>query len=207
MKIKHRKERWVKMPNSAILDDTLPYSAKRVLGALLSRCKGNKVKITLRHLANISGCSVPTVTVAVELLCDSGYIAKENNYAWNSNLNMVVKACNQYIVLVSVNRDFTKMPVRALTADISHAAFVVLSYIRMLAGNRDVAYPSYRKMQRELHCSISTVYAAIKQLSDAMLVNIMQCVTRFGDFACNTYQLLTKVVSPLVDTALYTYRL
>ena len=37
--IKNRKERWVKMPNSVILDDTLPYSAKRVLGALLSRCK------------------------------------------------------------------------------------------------------------------------------------------------------------------------
>lgn len=205
--LKKKREQFIKMPNSIIKDTTLPYSAKRVLCALLSRVKGNSARITIKRLAVLSGCSVATVSSSLSLLCEKGIISKEKNTAYNRILGIVANSSNCYTVLTALNKDYTQIPTRAIQSDITHSAFALYCYIKMVGGNNGKSYPSLAKMQRELQMAMSTICSSIKQLRDTTLLNVMHSITVLGDFACNTYQVLNKFILSLDNTALYIYRL
>lgn len=182
-----------KFPNAIILDQRLPYTAKKVCAAIYASRMFTH-SLSVKMLCKRVRLSVDTVYAALNLLEQMGYIVCIKNYEYNRKLQRLVWGRNSYHCTLDVKKGFTFVNYRYFKLPISAGMFVLLMLIRHTAGNTSRAFPSYSTIHKLLGMSKSWIQECLKALDALSVLHIEQCVKENGSFACNSYFLI-KVAS------------
>lgn len=180
-----------KIPNRLILDGTLSYSARRMGAVLYSR--RNPLGSCRKSLATLAGlvvCSISTVRKALEELETAGYIERRKHYKYNEAKGRMVYDQYTYHCNLSFHGGFTLIPRDLFCHPLKSSGFTVALYLYYQAGNRRRAFPSLRRMCRDLWMGAATVCRALRQLDAAGLVYVEACVKSNHAFANNSYFIL-----------------
>lgn len=190
-----RKEHTFKVPSKLILDCTLSYSA-RLLGAVLySRTNAQGVcRKSFAELAELSGCCVETVRLAMELLENGAYIKKYTYRRYDEGKCRIVCAKNAYHCILPVDRDFTLIPRSVFRHKIRNSSFVLYFYLRYRAGNSNRAFPSLGCIAKDLGMARSTVCECNHELDEVNLIYIQPCIKENRSNSTNSYFLLCQAI-------------
>ncbi len=188
-----------KLPNSLILDGSLSYSARR-MGAVLFAHRNplGACKKSLAQLASLAACSVPTARKSLLELENAGYVERCRNYRFDEDLGRKVYDRTVYHCALSFRGGFTLIP-RTLFSypELRNSSFAVALYLFFRAGCRRRAFPSLRRVCRELWMSSATLCRALRQLNATSLFLVRRCLKRDRAFSCNSYFLCANTVSGL----------
>lgn len=184
-----RHQNYVVAYNRFILDRQLYPSTKRVFTAMLKySSRHGTVRKTVEELAALSGCSPSTVQQAIEQLQEYGYIRRIRCYRYSVFYTRPVFDSNTYYIRKKKLGDsYTLIPVELLTADISHAMFVVALYIYKTAGRVGRSWASLRAIARWADLSKATVCRALKVLKQLQLLASLLCIKANKAHSCNSY--------------------
>jgi predicted transcriptional regulator len=191
-------KRTFRFPNRIITDSTLLCSAKKAAAKLYSQKSMNgKFRKSGAQLAQNINCCEKTFYNSVRTLEESNYITITKHYSKSRELSKLIFDRNSYSRTVDVSKNYTKIPTDIFSHDIGFTAFTLYCYLLMTAGNNPKAYPSRKKMIRDLEISKSAIIRATNELVTAGLVYVEQCITKLKCFAANAYYFIQNAVSKL----------
>ncbi len=178
---------YFKLPNSIILDESLYYSSKRVLAAMLAySSRHGMLRKTVQELAFLSHCSPDTVQHALADLEQRGCIRKIRTYRFSCAMRRKIYAANAYKLRRHVGA-FTLIPRSLFRANLTHAGFVVALHLYMCAGRKGRAFPSLRLIAKQLSMGKATVCRAVQALWKSQTVLRSRCVKKNRAYSCSSY--------------------
>ncbi len=194
---RHRKPSF-KVPNRLIRDGALSFSARRVGAVLYSRRNRlGACKRSLAYLARQARCSVTTVRKALEELEDATYITRTKNRRFIHSKGLIGYDQYTYHCVLGVQKDFTFIPWDLFGPCLESCAFVLCLYLYQQAGNTARAFPSLKRMCREIGISIATVCRALDLLEGVGRIYAQFCIKTNKVFSNNAYFfLITCSVAP-----------
>lgn len=71
--------------------------------------------------------------------------------------------------------------------DIRCSSFVLFTYLKMMIGNKNRAFPSLTRMMHDLGMAKSSICRCLKEQVRVGLIHMEHCLTKLGEFAENTY--------------------
>ena len=180
-------------PNRLLLDDALSYSARRIGTALYSRRNRlGQCTISLKVLAILSNCSVPTVRKAIEELKRAGYIGFCRSYRYQEKIGRVGYGKTTYACLLPVMKDYTLISREIFDWSLTHSAFCVCLCLFQQAGNTQRAFPSIRRIARLLGMGCATVCRALEAVRKLRAILVLRCKKRNRVFSSNSYHLMAE---------------
>ena len=181
-----------KLPNQLILDTSLSYNARR-MGAVLFAHRNalGSCRKSLAQLAGLACCSIKTARKALNELAEGGYVEACKHYRYDETKGRMVYDRYTYHCDLSFLGGFTLIPRSLFLASIKASSFAVALYLCYQAGNKRRAFPSLRRVCKDLWMSTATVCRAVRELAQVTLFHVEHCLKANRAFACNSYFLCT----------------
>lgn len=186
-----------KIPNRLILDGALSYSAKRMGAVLYSRRNPlGSCRKSLVQLSNLAACSIATARKALAELEAAGYIERCKHFKYSEAHGRVVYDKYTYHCNLTFHGGFTLIPREVFCHTLQASSFTVALYLYYQAGNKHRAYPSLRRMCRDLWIGPATLCRALRQLDAAGLIYTEACVRVNRAFTNNSYFICIAIAAP-----------
>ena len=188
------------VPNSLILDTSLPKSARRLGIAMYAhRSRYGKLCKKQSELAALSQLSEGTIRKGIAALSGKGYIQRKRRRFYSAAAGLRNAASCYELNLLALETGYTKLPRSLLTREMTDATFCVIAYLFYAAGHKRRAYPSVKEITKATHTARSTVFEALKVVKQLPEMKVEPCLTRYGDYAAHSYKpcKVTQDVSPV----------
>ncbi len=193
-----KKQLTFKVPNALICDSTLSFTARKV-GAVIYAHRNalGCCHKSFEELAHLAGCSPLTARKAVQALQEAGYLSSSRTYRYHKHLKRMVYGKRAYSCALQYDGGYTLIPRSMIreTAAVTPAAFCVLLYVCLCAGNKRRAYPSITKICDALDMARSTVCRALQQIKQLACVVVQLCRKVNGCMAASSYHLVQMLAA------------
>lgn len=193
----------VRVP-AEILSWPIGYTSRKVYIALLifqlraRRHQSRRILKTYEEIAALAGvANVKTVASCVQELASAGYIEVKPQMYWSEDLKKLYRGTNEYVILplTSISDSYIWVPVKALAARISPAAFSVLLFLLHKQSRNTRSWPSLRRgfqticQKNGQSMPRKTICGALSQLQRCLMLIVLRCLKRNNAFSMNTYML------------------
>lgn len=128
-----------------------------------------------------------TVRKALEELEDAKYITRTKNCRFIYAKGLIGYDQYTYHCVLGVQQDFTFIPWDLFGPCLKSCAFVLCLYLYQQAGNTTRAFPSLKRMCREIGMSIATVCRALDMLESIGRIYAQFCIKTNKAFSNNSY--------------------